>query len=124
MCIRDYNPYRIRQARAFMMAKGLRGHGWGDSHEEEDEEEENAEAFHPKVTRRIIERSTIQGGECFEEDVTTELPHLETKVDVPGCRAIYLEQDKIVLRVDDLDKVSGMCSCDRLMMGWIAFGWH
>jgi hypothetical protein len=30
ICIRDYNPYRIRQAKASMVAKGLGGHGSGN----------------------------------------------------------------------------------------------
>jgi hypothetical protein len=117
ICIRDYNPYRIQQARASMMAKGFRGHGWGDSNEEGDERGGNADTFHPKVTRRIIEKTTTQRKGFFEEDVTTALPHLETKIDEPGCRAIYVEQDKILIRVNDLDKVSGVYSCDRLIIG-------
>jgi hypothetical protein len=125
ICIRDYNPYRIRQAsRASMVAKGPRvsGHGLGDSHEEEEEDrgEVNADTFHPGVTGRIVESITVWGGEWFEEDVTTALPHWDIKVDVPGCRAIYMEQDQVLLRVDDIGKVSGMCCCDRLMMGRIA----
>jgi hypothetical protein len=109
-----------------MVAKGLGLHNLGDSEEEEEQEwEGNADTRDPnfpKRTRRIIESSTVQGGEWFEEDVTTSLPHLEIKVDVPGCRAIYMEQDQVLFLVDDLNKVSGSCHCDRLMMGWIAFG--
>jgi hypothetical protein len=115
--IRDYNPYRIRQAKASMVAKGLGSHGWGDSHEEEEEEDEgdgNVGTFHPKVTRRIVERSTIQGGEWFEEDVTTTFPHLEIDLDVPGCRGIFMGQNQVLLQVDDINKVSGLCRCDPL----------
>jgi hypothetical protein len=107
ICIRDYNPYRIRQARAPLLAKGLGGKSNG-----------NANTFHPKVIRRIIESSKIWGGQWFQEDVTTTLPRLDVVMDVPGCRAIYMEQDQVLLRVKDLDKVSGMY---RLMMGWTAF---
>jgi hypothetical protein len=122
--IRDYNPYRIRQAKASMVAKGLGGHHDGlgeDSHEEEG----SADTAHPNGgggTRRITEgNTTIRGGEWFEEDVSTALPHLDAVVDMPGCRAIYMEQDQIMLLVDDLDQVSWMmCRFDRLMMrlGW------
>jgi hypothetical protein len=106
ICIHDYNPYRIRQAR---VAKNLGVHGWGDSHEQgEDEGQWNRDKSHPKVTRRIIESSTIRGGQWFQEDVTTALPHLEIVVDVPWCRAFYMEQDQILLHVGDLDKVSGV----------------
>jgi hypothetical protein len=104
-----------------MVAKGLGGHGWGDS-EEEDKlaGEGNVDTCHLKGTRRITESSTIPGGEWFEEDVTTALPHVEIEVDVPGCRAIYMEQDQVLFRVDDLDKVSGTCRSDRLMMRHLA----
>jgi hypothetical protein len=122
--IRDYNPYRIRQAKASMVAKGLGRHEWRDSHEDEgedssDEGEGIVDPFHPHGTRRITESSTTRGGDWFEEDVRTALPHLDVAVDVPGCREIYMEQDQVLLRVDDLDKVSGMmCRFDRLMMCW------
>jgi hypothetical protein len=97
ICIRDYNSYRIRQARAPIVAKG-----WGNSHG-------NADAFHPEeVTRRIIESSKIWGGQWFQEDVTTTLPRLNIVMDVPGCRAIYMDQDQLLLRVKDLAEVSGM----------------
>jgi hypothetical protein len=107
ICIRDYNPYRIRQAKASTAAKGFGRQG------EEDEGEGNADTFYLSVNRRITERSTLQGGEWFQEDVTTSLPHLVSEVDVPGCRAINMEQDKVLFRVDDLDKVSGMRRCDQ-----------
>jgi hypothetical protein len=110
--IRDYNAYRIRQARAFTVAKGLDGHGTVDSREGEG----TANTFHLKGTRRIIESRTIHGGEWFEEDVTTSLPHLESEVDLAGCRYLYMGQDKVLLRVDGLDKVGGMRHCDRLTM--------
>jgi len=114
ICIRDYNPYRIRQAMASMVAaKGLAGDNLGDSHEEEG----TANTPHPKGTRRITEGGTIRGGEWFQDDVTTSLPHLDSEVDVPGCRAIYMEQDKILLRVDNLDKVSGISRCDLRWIG-------
>jgi hypothetical protein len=123
--IRDYNPYRIRQAKASMVAKGLGRHEWGgggddDSHEHEgegypaDEGEGIVDPFHAQGTRRITERSVTRAGEWFEEDVRTALPHLSVAVDVPGCREIYMEQDQVLLRVDDLDKVSPRF--DRLMM--------
>jgi hypothetical protein len=93
--IRDYNSYRIWQARDSNV--GLDQNG----------------------ICRIVESSTIRGGEWFEEDVTTVLRYLDIVVDVrgcKGCREIYLEQDEVLLRVDDLtgDDVSGMCRCHRL----------
>lgn len=110
--ISDYNPYRIRQAKASMVAKGVGRHEWGDSHEHEgedssDEGEGIVDPFHPHGTRRIAESSTTRAGDWFEEDVRTALPHLDVTVDVPGCREIYMEQDQVLLRMDDLDKVSG-----------------
>jgi len=119
--IRDYNPYRIRQAKASMVAKGVGRHEWRDSHEHEgedssDEGEGIVDPFHPHGTRRITESSTTRAGDWFEEDVRTALPHLDVTVDVPGCKEIYMEQDQVLLRVDDLDKVSGLCRFDRLMM--------
>jgi hypothetical protein len=128
ICIQDFNPYRIQQMRASMVEKGLKGqicHRWGNSREEEgvDEGEGNTGTFHPKVTCRIVKSSTIRAQQWFHEDVTTALPYLEIKVDVPSCREIFMEQDQILLRVDYLDKVSGMIHCDRLMIPthWIAF---
>ena len=102
--IRDYNSYRVRRARDSNV--GLDQNG----------------------SCKIVESiSTVQGGEWFEEDVTTVLPYLDIMVDVPGCkgcREIYLEQDEVLLRMDDLqaDKVSGMCHCHRLIMLRVAFG--
>jgi hypothetical protein len=122
--IRDYNPYRIRQAKASMVAKGLGRHELGDSHEHEgedssDEGEGIVDPFHPHGIRRITESSTTRAGDWFEEDVRTALPHLDVTVDVPGCKAIYMEQDQVLLQVDDLGKVSGLCRFDRLMMCWL-----
>jgi hypothetical protein len=118
LCIRDYNPYRIQQARGFMAAKG-HSDGLGDEEEEQDEGEKNADTFYPKVTRRIVGSSTLPGGQWFKEDMTTALPHLETRVDLPpdllGWTGIYLEQDQALLRmgdIDQLDRVSGMRRCD------------
>ena len=111
--IRDYNPYRIWQARASLVAKALGGHGRGDSHEEEGEDDEgevDGDTSRQNGTRRITESSMIRGGEWFEEDVVTALPHTDTVLDVPGCKAIYMEQDQVLLRVDDLDQVSGTCA--------------
>ena len=112
--IRDYNPYRIREAKGSMVAKGLGRHEFGDSHEHEGEG--IVDPFHPQGTRRITESSTTtRAGDWFEEDMRTALPHLDIEVDVPGCRAIYMEQDQILLRVDDLDKVSRPGRFDRLV---------
>jgi hypothetical protein len=94
ICIHDYNPYRIQQARAFLTAKDRK-----DFQEQDYERMSNGGIYHPNVTRRIIESSMVQGGQWFEKDVTTALPHLEIVVDVPGCRDIYMEQDQILLHV-------------------------
>jgi len=120
--IRDYNPYRIRQARASLVAKGLEGHGLGDSHEEEGEDDEGevyGDRFRQNGTRRITESSMIRGGEWFEEDVVTALPHTDTVLDVPGCKAIYMEQDQVLLRVDDLDQITGRPS--RMNDGFVLY---
>jgi hypothetical protein len=101
-----------------MAAKG-HSDGLGDEEEEQDEGEKNADTFYPKVTRRIVGSSTLPGGQWFKEDMTTALPHLETRVDLPpdllGWTGIYLEQDQVLLRmgdIDHLDRVSGMRRCD------------
>ncbi len=107
--IQDYNPYRIRQARASM--NGPRPDA--ESHEGKG----NARKVCPNGTREIIEGKTIQGKSWLEEDVTTRLPYLETVLDVPGCRAVYMEQNQVLLSVRDVDKVS-----IHLVMCWIAFG--
>ena len=129
--IRDYNPYRIRQAKASMVAKGVgrheeSGRGRGrDSHEHHHEGEDSldegegiVDPFHPHGTRRITEGGITRAGEWFEQDVRTALPHLSVEMDVPGgCREIYMEQDQVLLLVDDLDKVSAFSPrFDRLMM--------
>jgi hypothetical protein len=112
--IRDYNPYRIRQAKASMVAKGLGRHEWRDSHERHEGEDSSDEGegivdpFHPHGTRRITESSTTHAGDWFAEDVRTALPHLDVTVDIPGCKEIYMEQDQVLVHVDDLDKVSGV----------------
>ena len=123
--IRDYNPYRIRQAKASMVAKGVGRHEWRDSHGQHEGEEDSSDEregivdpsfhFHPHGTRRITESRTTRAGDWFEEDVRTALPHLDVVVDVPGCREIYMEQDQVLVRVDDLNKVSRL---DRWMMCW------
>ena len=115
--IRDYNPYRIRQARSSM--EGLTGRSChsGDSRREG---EGDADTSHRKDTRRIIESSTISRGEWFQEDITTALPYVETVVDLPGCRAIHMDQNHVLLYMDDLNQVSRVCGCNRLKMRWIA----
>ena len=113
--IYDYNPYRIRQARMSGLAKvhhhrhvGGGGEGGrvqqraGDS----DEEEEEANRSHRNGSRRITETSTVKGGQWFREDVSTGLPHLDTVIYRSGCRAIYMEQDQLLLHVDDMNDVS------------------
>lgn len=112
--IHDYNPYRIRQAKASMVAKGLGRHEWGDSHEHEgedwsDEGEGNcgpiSPARYPQNHRKVALHT--RAGDWFEEDVRTAVPYLDAVVEVPGRRAMYMEQDQILLLVDDLGKVSG-----------------
>jgi hypothetical protein len=75
--IRDYNSYRIQQAR------------------------DSDVGLSRNSTCRIVESTTIPAGKWFKEDVTTALPYLDIVVDVPGgkgCSAIYLEQDEILVR--------------------------
>ncbi len=90
--IRDYNSYRIQQARDSNV--GLKQNG----------------------TRRIFDRSEIRGGGWFEKDVIAELPYLDIVVNVHGCREcseIYLEQDEVLLMADysPVHQVSGICCC-------------
>ena len=116
--IYDYNTYRIRQARTAGVAAtgdhrqvGDEGGGVlverrrrGDS----DEEVEEGNRYHRSGSRRITEESTILGGEWFREDVWTALPHLDMMIYKPGCKAIYMEQDQLLVQVNDyLDDVSG-----------------
>ena len=104
--IHDYNPYRIRQARKLGMAKGHYGCGGGGGGLEgrrvdSDLEVEGGNESRRSGSRRITERSTIESGEWFREDVWTALPHLDMMIYKPGCRAIYMEQDQLLLHVDD-----------------------
>lgn len=112
--IYDYNPYRIRQARASGLAEeghhrhvgvGGGGEGGGGGGEgrtgDSDEEVQEGNRTRWSGSRRITEESTIPGGEWFREDVLTALPHLDTMIYKPGCRAIYMEQDQLLLHVDD-----------------------
>jgi hypothetical protein len=71
--IRDYNSYRIRQAR------------------------DSNVGFNQNGTRRIFDRSEIRGVEWSEKDVTAELPYLDIVVNVHGrakYAELYLEQDE------------------------------
>lgn len=117
--IYDYNPYRIRQARVSGLAEvhphprhvGDGGEGGrpqeraGDSDEEELEEEANR-SHQKNGSRRITETSKMKGGQWFRDDVSTALPHLDTVIYRSGCRAIYMEQDQLLLHVDDMNDVS------------------
>ena len=74
--IRDYNPYRIQQAKASMVAKGVGRHkeggrGRDDSHEHHEHEGEEStldegegivDPFHPHGTRRITESGVTRAG--------------------------------------------------------------
>lgn len=119
--IYDYNPYRIRQARMAGLAatgdhrhvgeSGSGGDGGGERRRrgDSDEEVEEGNRYRRRGSRRITitERSKILGGEWFREDVWTALPHLDTMIYRPGCKAIYMEQDQLLLQVNDyLDNVS------------------
>jgi len=104
--INDYNPYRIRQARASGLAQGG-GHRGGEEDSGGDSDEGGeGDVFRQKSARRITEGNRIRGGEWFREDVSTALPHLDITVSMPAmpvCRAIYMEQDQLLLQVDDLN---------------------
>jgi len=113
--IYDYNPYRIREARTSGLRKGHNGQVGGEGgrptgNSDEGEGWEGGNRAHPNGTRRITETSTIRGGEWFRDDVCTALPHLDTVIYKPGCRAIYMEQDQLLLHVDELDDVSASLS--------------
>jgi hypothetical protein len=120
----DYNPYRIRQARMAGLAAaaaagdhrhvgdegggggGEGGRRRGDSDEGEGE---GGNGYRRSGSRRITEGRRISGGEWFREDVLTALPHLDTMIYKPGCKAIYMEQDQLLLHVEDyLDDVSAL----------------
>lgn len=113
--IYDYNPYRIRQARMSGLVEVRRHHrhvgGGGVQQQQQragdsDEDEEEANRSHRNGSRRITETSTIKGGQWFREDVSTGLPHLDTVIYRSGCRAIYMEQDQLLLHVEDMNDVS------------------
>ena len=121
--IYDYNPYRIRQARKAGLAKGHHGGGGGGGLEgrrvvdSDLEVEEGGNESRRSGSRRITERSTIERGEWFREDVWTALPHLDMMIYKPGCRAIYMEQDQLLLHVDDyLNDVSVLIDDDSFML--------
>lgn len=81
------------------------------------EVEEGGNESRRSGSRRITERSTIERGEWFREDVWTALPHLDMMIYKPGCRAIYMEQDQLLLHVDDyLNDVSVLIDDDSFML--------
>lgn len=121
--IYDYNAYRIRQARKSGLAVGGEEGGTGGGGELErrrtgdsDLEVEGGNESRQGGSRRITESSTIRGGEWFREDVSTALPHLDTMIYKPGCTAIYMEQDQLLLHVedysDDVSETRARCEND------------
>jgi hypothetical protein len=117
--IHDYNPYRIRQARKSGLAKGHHGGGGGleGRRVDSDLDVEEGNESRRSGSRRITERNRIERGEWFREDVWTALPHLDMMIYKPGCRAIYMEQDQLLLHVDDyLNDVSVLIDDDSFML--------
>jgi hypothetical protein len=104
MRIRDYNSYRIWQAGRPVTSSLLprRRQGGGES-PDPDLDADQDDAFRRRPTPRIVNKtSSIRAGEWFEDDVVTALPYVDVVVYIPGCRAIHMQQDQLLLHVDDV----------------------
>jgi hypothetical protein len=77
-----------------------------EKEKEQEQEQEQEQVSHRNGSRRITETSTIKGGQWFQDDVSTALPHLDTVIYELGCRGIYMEQGLLLLHVDDMYNVS------------------
>jgi hypothetical protein len=109
--ISDYNPYRIRQAAVAAAAASAassmptkRHHGGRRTRgayvdQESDDDKHRKPNRYPRI---INKTSTIQAGEWFQDDVVTTLPYMDVVVYIPGCRAIHMQQDQLLLHVDDV----------------------
>jgi hypothetical protein len=97
MRIRDYNPYRIWKAS--LPARRRQGGGESDPDLDADQDE----VFRRRPTPRMVNKtSSIRAAEWFEDDVVTALPYVDVVVYIPGCRAIHMQQDQLLLHVDDV----------------------
>jgi hypothetical protein len=105
MRIRDYNPYRIWQASRPVEPSSVparRRPGEGES-PDPDLGTDQDDGFRRRRSPRMINKtSSIRAGEWFEDEVVTALPYVDVVVYIPGCRAIHMQQDQLLLHVDDV----------------------
>jgi hypothetical protein len=80
--IRDYNPFRVRRARA---RTGVAGN------------EIKLECG--SVMRVVDDVSTYRGGEWFVDDIESSLPYVETVTPYEGCEGIFMDEDNLLAEV-------------------------
>ncbi|KAI0271301.1 hypothetical protein BC834DRAFT_435730 [Gloeopeniophorella convolvens] len=85
--IQDFNAHRVREAR-MRKEKGADDACTSPGASEADN--------HTEVVTGISE---FAAGEWFCEDVKTSLPYVDTWVKKPGCKAIYMEQDQLLVQM-------------------------
>jgi hypothetical protein len=99
--IRDYNPFRVRRARA-------RTGGAGN--------EIKLECG--SVMRVVDDVSTYRGGEWFVDDIESSLPYVETVTPYEGCEGIFMDEDNLLAEVRSEVSVAKYTSYLGLTSGW------
>jgi hypothetical protein len=104
--VRDYNPSRVRRALALL---GVAGRG--------------VTLACGSVVKVVKEASVYHGGECFRDDIETNLPYVETVTPYDGCLDVCMDVNYLVAEV--LTKVSHVhlrASLNVLMMSELCPG--
>ena len=82
LTMRDYNPFRVRRARA-------RTGGAGNE----------IRLNCGSVMRVVDEISTYRDREMFADDVESSLPYVETVTPYEECRSIFMDEDNLLVEV-------------------------
>jgi len=80
--MRDYNPFRVRQALARTGGGGAQ-----------------VKLESGSVIKVVDGTSTYRGGEWFCDDIESSLPYVETVMPYPGCEGIFMDEDNLMAEV-------------------------
>jgi len=101
--MRDYNPFRVRRARARARTGGAGNEIMLEC---------------GSVMRVVDEISTYRGGEWFVDDIESSLPYVETVTLYQGCEGIFMDEDNLLAEVRSEVSVAKYTHTWELTFGW------
>lgn len=98
--MQDYNPYRVRRALALLGGAGR-----------------EVTLACGSTVKVVKEASVYRSGECFLNDIETNLPYVETVTSYDGCHDIYMDENYLVAEVSHVHLRSSIKALGELCPG-------